>query len=87
MKESPMHPWMALWIWSMAMSRISRDAFLGAPQNADEEFEAETPRTSQAVIRMGDYLQSDVTARPLPGKMLDRLADLYWTERESELAI
>jgi hypothetical protein len=83
-----MHPWMALWIWSMAMSRISRDTFLGALQSADEEIEAETPaRTPTAVIRASDYLQSDVTVRPLPSKMLDRLADLYWTERESKLAI
>lgn len=83
-----MHPWMALWIWSMAMSRISRDAILGSSQNAEELGEAGTStRTPQAVIRVGDYLQSDLTVRPLPSKLLDRLADLYWTERDSELAI
>jgi hypothetical protein len=83
-----MHPWMALWIWSMAMSRISRDAILGTSQNAEEPGGAETStRTPQAVIPVGNYLQSDLTARPLPGNLLDRLADLYWTERDSELAI
>lgn len=83
-----MHPWMALWIWSMAMSRISRDAMLGTSQIAEEPGETETSaRTPHIVIRVGDYLQSDLIARPLPGKLLDRLADLYWTERDSELAI
>jgi hypothetical protein len=83
-----MHPWMALWIWSMAMSRVSRDAILGSSLGVEELGEAPmSPRTPQVVIRAGDYLQSDFTARPLPAKLLDRLADLYWTERDSELAI
>jgi hypothetical protein len=86
-KESTMHPWMALWIWSMAMSRISRDAILGTSQIAEPGEVETSTRTPQAVIRVGDYLQSDLIARPLPGTLLDRLADLYWTERDSELAI
>ncbi len=38
-------------------------------------------------IRLGDYFQSDIVSNPLPTNLLDRLADLYWTERESDLAI
>lgn len=38
-------------------------------------------------IRLGDYFQSDIVSNPLPTNLLDRLADLYWTERELDLAI
>lgn len=38
-------------------------------------------------IYLGDYFQSEIVTNPLPTNLLDRLADLYWTERESELPI
>lgn len=81
-----MHPWMAVWIWSMAMSRISRDMILGVSGDLDE-LQPVASELTPAVVRLGDYLQSEITRHPLPNKLLDRLADLYWTERESELAI
>lgn len=81
-----MHPWMAVWIWSMAMSRIARDSMLGVSSNF-EELQPVASQLPLARIRLGDYLQSEITTRPLPNKLLDRLADLYWTERETELAI
>ncbi len=83
-----MHPWMALWIWSMTMSRIAGNAMFGFPQDVDASgYSAALSQLSPTDVRASDYLQSDVTMRPLPGKLLDRLADLYWTERDSELAI
>ena len=78
-----MHPGMALWIWSMTMSQIVGNAMFGFP--ADTGVAA--LHSSPTDIRASEYLQSDVTMRPLPGKLLDRLADLYWTERDSDLAI
>ena len=75
-----MHPSMAVWIWSMAMSR----AMFAVPSNFGEL----NPAVSTTpVVRLGDYLQSEIIALPLPNNLLDRLADLYWTERESELPI
>jgi hypothetical protein len=81
-----MHPWMAVWIWSMAMSQITRDSIFGVSGNL-EELQPVAPQLTPTAICLGDYLQSEITMRPLPNRLLDRLADLYWTERESELAI
>lgn len=80
-----MHPWMAVWIWSMAISRVARDSMLGVSSIFDELQPAGSKVTSN--IRLGDYLQSEIIMHPLPNDLLDRLADLYWTERDSELAI
>lgn len=79
-----MHPWMAVWIWSEAISRIVRDSILGVSNNVGsiQPFEAASPP-----IRLGDYFQTEIVTHPLPTNLLDRLADLYWTERESELPI
>lgn len=79
-----MHPWLAVWIWSEAISRIVRDSILGVSNNGAsvQPFEA----TSRP-IRLGDYFQTEIVTHPLPSNLLDRLADLYWTERESELPI
>ncbi|CEJ89012.1 conserved hypothetical protein [Hyphomicrobium sp. GJ21] len=79
-----MHPWLAVWIWSEAISRIVRDSILGVSNNgvAVQPFEA-----ARRPIRLGDYFQTEIVTHPLPSNLLDRLADLYWTERESELPI
>lgn len=79
-----MHPWWAVWIWSEAMSRIVRDSILGVSNNIApvQPFEAASRQ-----IRLGDYLQTEIVTHPLPSNLLDRLADLYWTERESKLPI
>lgn len=83
-----MHPWMALWIWSDAMSRVCRDALSGVAFDPKTVLQPdETPQATPALICVGNYLESDVVGRPLPSPLLDRLADLYWTERDSELAI
>lgn len=72
----------------MTMSRITRDAVLGLASDVELE-PSRLPKINAlpAMVRASDYLQSNIAARPLPDKLLDRLADLYWTERESELAI
>ncbi|HML28030.1 MAG TPA: hypothetical protein PKE16_04175, partial [Hyphomicrobium sp.] len=38
-------------------------------------------------VLANNYLHSDIAEKPLPAVLLDRLADLYWTERDAELAI
>ncbi|MBY0559530.1 hypothetical protein [Hyphomicrobium sp.] len=80
-----MHPAMALWIWSVSMSRVWQTSLMGAdllPQ-LDEK-----PRVADpAFVRANNYLYSEVAKNPLPDSILDRLADLYWTERDSDLAI
>lgn len=75
-----MHPWIAVWIWSMAMSRVM---FGVSGAVGESKLAAAAP----PVVRLGDYLQSEIITLPLPNNLLDRLADLYWTERESELPI
>jgi hypothetical protein len=83
-----MHPFMALWIWSMTMSRVAQDAVLQSPFLPGETQLSPSRRSFAPItVHAADYLQSDVTRVPLPGALLDRLADLYWTERDSQLAI
>jgi hypothetical protein len=80
-----MHPAMALWIWSVSMSRVWQTSLLGEQflQRPDEK-----PRIADPVfVRANNYLFSDVAKNPLPDSILDRLADLYWTERDADLAI
>ena len=80
-----MHPAMALWIWSVSMSRVWQNALLGGInlQRGDKIAQPANP----AFIRAGAYLKSDIAKNPLPDVILDRLADLYWTERDADLAI
>ncbi|MBN9248373.1 hypothetical protein [Hyphomicrobium sp.] len=80
-----MHPAMALWIWSVSMSRVWQNALLG-----EETLQGEDdvrPRANPIFIPAGAYLHSDLAKNPLPDVILDRLADLYWTERDADLAI
>ncbi|AGK58523.1 hypothetical protein HYPDE_34258 [Hyphomicrobium denitrificans 1NES1] len=70
----------------MAMSQIARDSMFGVSSNSGE-FQPVAAQAMPTTIRLGDYLQSEIITHPLPNKLLDRLADLYWTERESKLAI
>ena len=82
-----MHPAMALWIWSIAMSRIWQDSLSASeifPEMSQSQFEdAETK--SIAVAR--PYVKSSETEDVLPDIILDRLAHLYWLEREPALAV
>jgi hypothetical protein len=80
-----MHPAMAVWIWSMTMSRVWQAALMG------EEYRPEvglTPLASAPVLVTANaYLHTDLAKHRLPDILLDRLAELYWTERDAELAI
>lgn len=80
-----MHPAMALWIWSVSMSRIWQASLFGeqCQQWADEKPKAADP----IFVRANNYLYSDLAKNPLPDSTLDRLADLYWIERDAGLAI
>jgi hypothetical protein len=89
-----MHPAMAVWIWSLTMGRawqsslwepfgVSNGGNEHAPPNVHR---APKPSETRPVFANG-YLHSEIPGTPLPDKLLDRLAELYWTERDSELAI
>ena len=83
-----MHPWMAVWLWSVTMSRIGQDAVFDAwpgARNSSPEIPPQTRPTP--LVLASNYLRTDLVSRPLPAALLDKLADLYWTERDSELAI
>lgn len=88
-----MHPFMAIWIWSNA---VTRAVWLGddAGQNKLSDRSSDPTLTHLPIvvpaakeILAADYLYTDIVAHPLPDVLLDRLADLYWTEREGELPI
>ena len=85
-----MHPALAIWIWSMAMARA---CFGQGPENlavangASGAFLQNQQVSHQSLIRASQYLHSDLSNHPLPNELLDRLADLYWAERDGHLAI
>lgn len=90
-----MHPAMAVWIWSVAMQRAWQSS-LWEGGNLDLSLDT-APATTQSRTRLAnydihlvaanDYLHFEVAEKPLPDVLLDRLADLYWAERDEELAI
>ncbi len=80
-----MHPVMALWIWSVSMSRVWQNALLG--EQSQQDGDEIRQRANPVFIRAGAYLHSDLAKNPLPDVILDRLADLYWTKRDADLAI
>ncbi len=90
-----MHPAMAVWIWSVAMLRAWQSSMweggnLGL--SLDTAPATTQPRTRLAnydirLVPANDYLHFEVAEKPLPDVLLDRLADLYWAERDAELAI
>lgn len=93
-----MHPAMAVWIWSVAMARAWQSSLLDAGsyspsrEDATPTGTATHPLTRLAnldlcLVPANDYLHFDVAQKPLPDVILDRLADLYWAERDAELAI
>ncbi len=88
-----MHPAMAVWIWSMAMMRASQSSLYGygnwlAAEPAIKPIARnQSEETRAAFVPANIYLHSDIAKTPLPAPLLDRLADLYWMERDSELAI
>lgn len=84
-----MHPAMAVWIWSMAMARAwqgSAWASIELPKALGERGAMRT-EPEQRFVRAGQYLHWEIAKDPLPDTLLDRLADLYWTERDADLAI
>ena len=78
-----MHPAMAAWIWSLTMSRVWRSTLM------DEEYRPEARLAligaEPALVRANAYLHTDLAKHPLPDILLDRLADLYWMERDAQL--
>lgn len=87
-----MHPAMAVWIWTMTMARAWQgsafDSFgLSTGEKPEGEDERRPIATEPRLVLAGRYLQSELAISPLPEKLLDRLAELYWTERDSEMAI
>ena len=80
-----MHPAMAVWLWSMVMSRIWQATLLGEEYRRGDDF---LPgKATPMLIGAHAYLITDLAKHPLPDILLDRLSDLYWTEREAELGI
>lgn len=80
-----MHPAMALWIWSVSMSRAWQTSLWSDQFSPQPDIK---PKVADlAFVRANNYLYSDVAKNPLPDTILDRLADLYWTERDADLAI
>jgi hypothetical protein len=85
-----MHPAMAVWIWSMTMSRVWRATLMGEeyrPEIGEQPRSVERCNPAPMLVPANPYLHSDIDQHPLPDILLDRLADLYWTERDAELAI
>jgi hypothetical protein len=83
-----MHPWMAVWMWSMTMSQAWQSSLSGGEfLAANENDSAETKQLAPIIVNAGDYLKSDVIEQVLPDLILDRLADLHWMEREPALAV
>ncbi len=86
-----MHPALAVWIWMMAMARAWQGPFTVGISSSEKDPERLTRRTGHSAqpmfVRASEYLHSDVAQNPLPDKLLDRLADLYWTERDAELGV
>lgn len=88
-----MHPAMAVWIWSVAMLRAWQSS-LWEGGNFSPSLDIATThsltRLAKCDIRLvpaNDYLHFEVAEKPLPDVLLDRLADLYWAERDAELLI
>ena len=85
-----MHPWLAVWIWSMAMARAWQPQLMVDDKREAEPIHAEVPAGKRAIalaIPANRYLKSSIIETPLPEIILDRLADLHWMEREPALAI
>jgi hypothetical protein len=43
--------------------------------------------SAPVLVTVNPYLHTDLAKHRLPEILLDRLAELYWTERDAELAI
>jgi len=83
-----MHPAMALWIWSLTMQRIWQNAVAGEPEVPSSAKGKILLKNSSAIaITAERYLKSEVIETPLPGEILDRLAELHWMELEPNMAI
>jgi hypothetical protein len=85
-----MHPAMAVWIWSMAMARAWQGLLWEStvpPEGVVKKSENKRIALSPILVPANDYLHSEIPQNPLPDKLLDRLADLYWTERDADMAV
>lgn len=88
-----MHPAMAVWIWSVAMWRAWQSpmwdggTYFPSPEKATTHPLTRLSNPDVRLVAANDYLHFEVAEKPLPDVILDRLADLYWAERDAELAI
>lgn len=88
-----MHPALALWIWSTAMMRAWQTSWWPEAPEAEQQHKSDKkPAPSRAarhpiLVRASEYLYSEIPESPLPDSLLDRLADLYWVERDAHLGI
>ncbi len=85
-----MHPAMAVWIWSMAMARAWHGSLWenAVPLGGDVKQRDHKRIARQSIlVSANEYLHSEIPQNPLPDKLLDRLADLYWTERDADMAV
>lgn len=83
-----MHPWMAVWMWSMTMSQAWQNTLSGRDFLAANENDRDgSKRLAPIIVNASDYLKSDIIEQVLPDLILDRLAELHWMEREPALAV
>ena len=82
-----MHPWIAVWIWSMAMQRAWQDSLAAQVGVASNDNRVAPPDAAPIIVPAGDYLQTEIVDQMLPALLLDRLADLHWLEQEPALAV
>jgi hypothetical protein len=82
-----MHPAMALWVWSISISRIWQDSFAGCENLPDMRQSQLEDKQLESIAAAQPCLKSGETEDALPDIILDRLAHLYWIEREPALAI
>ena len=75
-----MHPWMAVWMWSMTMSQARQNSlsgrdFLAANENNRDESE----RLAPILINASDYLKSDIVEQVLPDMILGSPICIGWS--------
>jgi hypothetical protein len=80
-----MHPAMALWLFSMVMGRIWQATLMGEEYRPGDELLP--AKAAPRLVAVHAYLITDLAKHPLPDILLDRLAHLYWTQREGELGV
>ena len=80
-----MHPAIAVWVWSMTMSRIWEATLMGEEYRPVDDL---TPlNAAPAPVMANRNLHTDLAIQLLPEILLDRLVYLHWTERDAQLRV